>query len=208
MSHSPLKILKDQWKLLTGIGIICAFIALLFSLLFTLNHRADSEVLVISGSGYGVDAYTALRSSERIGESLVNIIETGDFFAKVMTQLEKSETIDKSRFEELSERERRKLWSKTIDASLNYGSGMLTISTYHPNPKKAKVLNTVVLNVLINESSDYIGQEVDLKVVNPPLATMFPVKPNLIVNTSVGFLVGFMGSFLILAYRDQKHSWL
>ncbi|MFB6181832.1 MAG: hypothetical protein ABEJ24_02955, partial [Candidatus Magasanikbacteria bacterium] len=187
---NPIKIFREGYKAITITGLISALLFLLVSLLFPLQYRADSQVIVITKGQSGLDAYTAMRSAEKIGENLVNIVETNDFFAKVGSNIKESKLSEK--FKGITERQRRELWRETVDASLNYGTGMLTVSTYDQEPKQAKKMNKEVLEVLLSETSNYIGQKVNLKVVNPPLVTKYPAKPNLVLNTLVGFIVGIL----------------
>ncbi len=204
---NPIKLFKEKLKPIALTGLISALLFLLVSLLFPLKYRADSQLIVITKGESGVDAYTAMRSSEKIGESLMNIVETNDFFAKVASNLEDDQL--KERFSGVSEQERRKRWREAVDANLNYGTGMLTISTYDQDTSQARKLNKKVLGTLLNQTSEYIGQKVNLKVVNPPLVTQYPVKPNLLVNTAVGLLVGIVASFGYLWFkRKQEHHFL
>lgn len=204
---NPIKLFKEQYKAIVITGLISALLFLLISLLFPLQYRADSQLIVITKGEEGVDAYTAMRSSEKIGESLMNIVETNDFFAKVASNVENDKI--KEKFSGVSEQERRETWSDTVDASLNYGTGMLSVSTYDKDPAQAKKLNKKVLEALLNETEEYVGQKVNLKVVNPPLVTKYPVKPNLLINTVIGFVIGLISSFGYLWFkRKQEHHFL
>ncbi|MFB6225770.1 MAG: hypothetical protein ABEJ02_00270 [Candidatus Paceibacteria bacterium] len=205
--NNPLQILKEGFNSILLTGLVAAVLFLLVSLLFPLRYQADSQVIVITKGEKGLDAYTAMRSAKKIGENLANIVETNDFFAKVTSNLDDSKL--SKQFSGLSERERRKLWRESVDASLNYGTGMLTVSTYHVEPKQAKKMNKEVLEVLLNQTSNYIGQKVNLKVVNPPLVSEYPTKPNLIINTIAGFFVGIVVSFGYLWYKKKQehHFW-
>lgn len=86
--------------------------SLLVSLLFPLEYRADAQALIISKSRYGVDPYTVVKSAERVGENLVQVIGTKDFYDKVMLQTGYS--IDRTKFDNVSEKELGENYGKKL----------------------------------------------------------------------------------------------
>lgn len=206
MSTKVTDIIKDNWKKILGIGLLCGFFSVLISLVFPLEYRSNSQVLVTVESSQNVDAYTAARSAEKVGENIVNIIGTGDFFAKALSQIEENEQVDKTRFENLPEKERREEWQQAVEATLDYNSNMITLNTYSTNQKQANILNQVVLNTLINNANEYTGSKVSLRVVNPPLVSNYPVRPNLFTNFLVAFFAG--GVLITLILLRKKNSSL
>lgn len=204
MSTKAANIIKKHWKEILGIGILCGLISILISLVFPLEYRANSQLLVTVESNKNVDAYTAARSSEKVGENIVNIIGTGDFFAKTLSQIEKNEQIDKSRFENIPEKERREEWQKAVEATLDYNSNMITVNTYSTDQRQAKALNQVVLNTLINNANEYTGSNVSLRVVNPPLVSDYPVRPNLLLNALIAFVVGVIITLVVLLKKQKR----
>ena len=105
--QSPVKIIFKRWKLIFVVSIIFGLVAGLITILFPLEYRADAQVLIISQSRYGVDPYTVVKSAERVGENIAQVVKTNDFFKKVMAQ--EGFVIDKSRFQNISERNKRKI---------------------------------------------------------------------------------------------------
>ena len=50
---------------------------------------------------------------------------------------------------------------------------------------------------------EYVGGDVTIKVVNAPVATRFPVRPNLPLNGALGFVVGVLLMVLALLRREK-----
>ncbi len=179
------------------LGLLVSVIAGGVTFLWPLQYRADAQVLIISKSRYGVDPYTVVKSAERVGENLVEIMKTDDFLTKVRAT--PGFNLDWSAFDSLNERQKRKAWPKMVTGSVVYGTGVLNVSAYHQNPDTAKQLSGAVAQTLADKAWEYVGGDVILKVVNTPVATRFPVKPNPFVNAGLGFIAGALLAALIIA---------
>jgi len=197
---SPTRIIYKRWKIIFLFALIFSLASGVVTLFFPLEYRADSQVFLISKSRYGVDPYTVVKSAERVGENIAQVMKTGDFYEKVIAQ--EGYLIDKTPFENISERELREKWTKTIDASVVYGTGVLNISTYSVDPNQAKQLSAAALAALTNRGWEYVGGDVTIKVVNEPIVTRFPVRPNLLVNMGLGFIIG-AGLMIFLVLRKK-----
>jgi len=187
MSH-PLRIMRKQWKLLTIVGVIAAAISVAVSMLFPLEYRADAQVLIISKTRTGVDPYTTVKSAERVGENIAAVMETTDFYEKVRSQA--GYTINWDRFTNTTERKRRKLWSKTIAPSVSYGTGVLNVSAYASDKNQAAQIAGASTRALVEQGWEYVGGDVTIKIINNPVVTRWPARPNLVVNAIVGFILG------------------
>lgn len=196
MHHSPLVRIQRGWKMIFGLGIIVAVLAGALSLLFPLEYRADAGVLIVSKSRYGVDPYTVVKSAERVGENLVQVMRTDDFYEKVKVQ--EGYTIDWRPFTSLSERKERKKWQKSVQGSVVFGTGVLNISAFHTDPRVARDLAGAAASTLVSKGWQYVGGDVTMQVVNSPVATDWPVRPNVPINVFLGFLVGgLLGAFVV-----------
>jgi len=187
MSH-PLRIVRKQWKLLTLVGILAAALSVAVSMAFPLEYRADAQVLIISKTRTGVDPYTTVKSAERVGENIAAVMQTTDFYDKVRSQAGYS--INWERFTNTTERKRRKLWSKTIAPSVSYGTGVLNVSAYAPDKSEAAQIAGAATRALVEQGWEYVGGDVAIKIINNPVVTRWPARPNLVVNALVGFIIG------------------
>jgi len=202
MYSRPIKILVKRYKLLITAGIVGSVLVLILSMLISpLEYRADAQVLIISQSRLGVDPYTVVKSAERVGENLIQIMKTEDFLNKVAEQ---SLSIYKEfGFQDLETRDKRKLWNNSTSASVVYGTGVLNVSAFHKTPETAEKLAKAVVDTLVVRGWEYVGGDVVIKVINNPVATKYPVRPNLPLNVFAGFVFGivFMGLILVRKFR-------
>ncbi|MFA6492480.1 MAG: Wzz/FepE/Etk N-terminal domain-containing protein [Candidatus Babeliales bacterium] len=200
MLSSPLESIFRKWKFILLVGIVIGILAGGLTFLFPMNYRADAQVLIISQSRSGVDPYTVVKSAERVGENIAEVMRTDDFFQKVKSQ--PGYTIDWSRFDKLNERDKRKLWNKTIAPSVVYGTGVLNVSAFDIKPDQAKQLAGASVDALSAKGWEYVGGDVQMKVVNSPVVTRWPVRPNVLVNVILGCIIGILGTAMVAARKN------
>lgn len=192
---------KSKQTLLVG-ALIGVILAVGMSFVIPIQYRADGQVYIISHSRFGVDPYTVAKSAERIGENLAQVMKTNDFYEKV--QQNSKFSLEKSYFENVPERTKRKRWEQTVDASVNYGTGILNVSAYHKNPEQAKAYAAALMDTLINRGTEYVGDDVSLKILNEPITSRLPVRPNFAVNALVGFAFGFLLMGMMVLRKEMK----
>ncbi len=190
--------LARRSKLIFVSGIIGALIALVGSVVMPLEYRADAQILLISQARFGTDPYTAARSSEKIAQNLSEVVGTNDFYEKVVT----GRTLDLSRFQG-EERAKRKRWQKAVTAGVSYGTGVLNVSAYHKAPAGAVALAQAVSDTLVTQGHEYIGSGVTIKIVNPPVSTKFPARPNIPTNMVMGFALGVVIMSVLVVRRKE-----
>lgn len=202
MDLSPTTLLyRSQKRLFMG-GLIGVVLALAVSLFSPVQYRADAQVYIISRSKFGVDPYTVAKSAERIGENLAQVLGTSDFYDKVMSN--PNFMLEKSYFTGVPERTIRKRWEKTVEASVVFGTGVLNVSAYHKNPDQAKQYALAILDTLVTKGSEYVGEDVGMKVVNQPVVSSLPVRPNFLMNAVIGFVLGMALMVLVVMRRHMK----
>lgn len=204
MAHSHpsyLLLLLSRTKFLFAIGILVAILCVIISLFFPLNYSATSGVFVIPRQGFGVDPYTVIKSAERLGENLARAVESSEFRDKVLGS---EPAIDISSWP-ATERSRRRFWNRIIDTNVLPGTGLLEVTAYSPDPRQAEILSRAVVKTLTQSGTEYIGAQVSFKISDDPVASRFPVKPNLIVNAIVGFLFGIILASLHVLFAVKRH---
>lgn len=199
--HSRLEQIQKRWKLLAFFAILGAVIGVLLLLFAPMSkyYRSDAEVLIIAETRYAADSYSAYKSAERVGENLAQIMKTSDFSRKVLTNI--GQSIDLSEYSNVTERDRRKAWSKNIEASVGFGTGILSVSVYHESERDAAVLHQAILNTLLLDSAEYTGENVSLKVVNQPVVSEYPVRPSIPYVIAFGAVVGLLLGMLLFVKK-------
>src|SRR3989344_5718967 len=194
-------VLQKNFKLIVVGGLVFALLSMVSSLFLPKQYSATSQVLIISRDRTGTDPYTQARSAEKIGSNLAQIMDTTYFYNKVIGS---AASFDRKPWTKLSDRQQRKKWSRDIQANMLYGASLMNVKIFSYNEIEAANLSKAVSGVLVSQGWEYLGGDVAIKLISEPLVSRWPVRPNLLLNAGVGFLVGFLISSLwVLRYK--KH---
>lgn len=189
--------------LLAAIGLL---LGVLLSFVGPLEYSSTTRILITQELG-AVDAYTASRSVERIADDLATAVYTTKFREDVF---EGEYGIDAEYFPDDEDRFRKK-WEDTISTSVLRSTGFLTITAYHPDVNEAEKLALAVAEVLTQTGWTYTsGGNITVQLVDEPLNSRWPVRPNILVNAFSGFVLGAIagvGYILIQVERvSRRHQ--
>lgn len=195
--------LKKHSTLIIVWGLVFATLSVFASLFFPKQYSATSQVLIISRDKAGVDPYTQARSAEKIGANLTELINTTDFYNKVINNT--TYNFNKEPWKNLTDRQQRKKWMKDVQSNMLYGVSLMNIKVYSYSPEETIALSNAVTEIMVSQGWEYLGGDVAIKAVSDPLVSSWPARPNIFANGGIGFLVGILISSLwILRYR--KHN--
>jgi capsular polysaccharide biosynthesis protein len=199
------KIALKGWKKILLFGVVAMIVAVGLSFTQKLKYSSTVRMLIIQPSSLNVDPYTAIRSAEQIGSNLAQVVYTTDFFTKVTNA--PNFNIDPTYFPD-NDAKRRKLWSQTVSVKVENGTGLLNITVYHPDKDQATAIAQAIAYVMTNYGASYVGGTgLEIKLVDEPLVSNFPVKPNLPVNGFTGLVLGalFGAVYVILTDKSRKY---
>ncbi|MBI2475261.1 hypothetical protein HYV69_02420 [Candidatus Uhrbacteria bacterium] len=201
MPSNHLRDLTNAWQTIIMFGLLGLVLSLIISFVQPLRYASTARLLILQNIGTQVDAYTASRSEERIAENLSTIIYTSTFFDQVM---DSGFNIDEDAFP-TDDVQSRRAWKKTVSATVSRGSGLLTISAYHQDIKQAEQIVRAVAFVLTNRVGEFTsGGNVQVRLIDAPLNSRWPVKPNVLANILSGFfLAGFVGIAYVLLQSER-----
>ncbi len=198
-----LNTLEKNAKLIFTWGLVFAVLSLAASLFFPKQYSASSQVLIISRDRAGVDPYTQARSAERIGANLAQVMNTTDFYNKVMNS--GAYPFSREPWNNLTDRQQRKKWTKDVRAAMVYGGSLLGINVFSYSQAEAVNLSNAITQTLAAQGWEYLGGDVAIKIVSDPLASRWPARPNLLINAVVGLLVGILISGLWVLRFRRRH---
>ncbi|MCX6781355.1 MAG: hypothetical protein NT003_04580, partial [Candidatus Magasanikbacteria bacterium] len=166
-------------------GIVIGVLAMILSPVFIpLKYGAEARVLVSPHAIPGVDPYTSSKAAERIAQNVAQVVNTSDFFNRVISV---GVGIDANYFPQ-DELQRRKVWQDTIEASSVYNTGILDVVAYHADKKQAEAIANAVAYVLTQSGNDYAVSSADFRLIDKPIASQYPKKPNFPAIGLGGFL--------------------
>lgn len=195
------------WHTIVIMAAIGLLLGVILSLLRPLEYSSTTRLLIIQQLGT-VDAYTASRSAERVAEDITNVIYTSTFFQKVMAS---TTQIDKDYFPG-DEIKLRKMWGQTVDAIVTRGTGLLQIIVYHQEAAQAELIARALSSVIVTEGWQYTsGGSISIQLVDEPLNSRWPVRPNIPLNAFAGAVLGGLagvGFVLLKAERIRRRHQL
>lgn len=193
----------NAWPTVFLLSIFGCVLALLLSFTRTLEFSSTTKILIAPKLGT-TDAYTVGRSAELIADNLSTILYTSTFYDDVFNS---GYDIDRTYFPDDVIKFRKK-WNKVVSASVSRSSGILTIRAYHPDVTQAEEIARAVAFVLVTKGWNYVpGVDIAIQVVDEPVNSRYPVRPNLPVNAVSGLFLGLIGGsgfVLIRAERSRR----
>jgi len=198
------QIFKNNWHKVAITTLLLIVLSLGLSLIRPLEYRSRVELLVIQKQSLTMDAYASARASEKLATGLATVIKTKAFFEKVINS---DFNITRSHFP-YEEKDLRKYWSKNITASVSPETSLLKIDVYDQKRTEANKIANAIAYVLVNNSQEFYGGNGDvfIKVVNEPLASNHPVRPNILINGLTGLIVGLILSLSYIFYQENKNG--
>lgn len=205
--YTRLTPLVSGWPTIFLLSAIGLMLAVLLSFVGPLEYSSTTRILITQELG-AVDAYTASRSVERIADDLANAVYTSKFRNEVLGG---DYDIDLSFFSEKEDKLRRQ-WERAIEVSVLRSTGLLSIKAYHVDVAQAEQLSNAVADVLTSEGWIYTsGGNIAIQLVDEPLNSRWPVRPNILVNALSGFVLGGIagvGYLLIQSERFRRRHQL
>ncbi|MFH1173101.1 MAG: Wzz/FepE/Etk N-terminal domain-containing protein [bacterium] len=198
--------LKKSWWLVLLLVVLITGLTFTISLAQTLKYRSTVRLLVGQKYQPGIDTYTATKSAEYLSSLLSEVVYSGSFMDEVLSDKNVIDSFDKKPIK------RQKEWLKTVKAKPLNNTGILIIEAYSANKSQASELAQTVADVLITKGNLYHGQgdQVFIKLIDYPLTTDYPVKPNIIFNTLfglvLGFLLGLVVIYIITELEDRAYG--
>jgi len=195
------QLLERHWKAIAVSALATMALAAALSFVRPLEYSSTMRLLIIQQSGVNLDPYTAIRSAERIADNLSQVIYTSVFFDKVSAA---GFDIDRSYFDPV-ESKRRKQWSDMVSTQVTHETGFLQISVYHKDKEQASEIARAIAFVLTTEGNQFIGgRDLEIRLVDTPLQSRFPVRPNVPLNAFLGAVIGVILSSLYLVVGEAR----
>jgi uncharacterized protein involved in exopolysaccharide biosynthesis len=174
-----------------------------------LDYRAGARILITEnyGANTPLDPYVVAQSNVYLSGLLTQVVGSDAFYEQVIGS---GFSFDKTYFSgDLKTQLAR--WRHAVEAFAAGDSGIIEIRTYHPDKFQAEQLaQAVVFNLKENHAQFHSsGEKVSLKVIDPPLVSDYPVRPDLFLTFGSALLFGFaFGLFYIYLFSYPRELYL
>lgn len=200
-----MNIIRQKRQTLISIFLIFMVIGLVLFLSQDFKYGAKSKILIIQGGAEKVDPFSVSRSVEYLSDLLSKVVYSHSFYESVMSS---DFNIDEQYFGETSNK-KMKIWKETVSAKSLDDSGIININVYHKDPYQAKQIALAVNHVLMTSHQNYhgLGTSVKINVIDQPVASSYPIKPNLLYTLVIIIAVSlFFGLTYIYLFPEQKYD--
>lgn len=208
MSYSFGQTIKERQSIIWWWLIGLLAIATLVSFLQPLKYSAESQVLVVPDYQQTSDPYQISRTNEYLSSLLAQVAYSSSFFEATVKP---DYQIDTAYFGNTSKK-RMSTWRKTISVKAVNDSGIISVKAYHTDKQQAEKIVRAINYNLITKNNYYhgLGDKVSLKVIDEPLVSTWPAKPNLPINfalaIALGCLIGLAHIYLASA-QQETDEW-
>ena len=199
-----IKLIKNKKGTILTLVFIVLILSVGVSLTNPLKYGAESRLLVIQNT-VGNDPYTVSKSNEYLGNLFSQIVYSGSFYDLVLSS---QYGVDKNYFAG-NYNQQLKTWRKTVETKTLSDTGIIEIHVYHQNPYQAQQIALAINDVLINRNGDYQGngQTVKINVIDQPITSSYPVKPNLSQILPLALVGGLLLSlFYIYLFPEERYD--
>lgn len=190
--HQFLKALNNKKRTVIMITAIFVSAAILFSAVQPFKYGSSLTLLTVHSFNENTDPYVASKSNEYLSSLLAQVVYSNSFFDGVMNS---GYNIEKNYFSG-SDKKKIKKWSQTVSAKSIADSGMISINVYHTDRSQAEEIARAVAYILQTTHADYhgFGKSVDIKIIDKPITSTLPVKPDVLMNLGVALAFGLIFS--------------
>lgn len=208
MPYSWWQTIKDKQSIIWWwlVGLLAA--AMLVSFLQPLKYSAESQVLVVPDYQQTSDPYQISRTNEYLSSLLAQVTYSSSFFEATVKP---DYQIDTAYFGDTAKK-RMTNWRNTIKVKPINDSGAISVKVYHTDKQQAEKLVRAINYNLITKNNYYhgLGDKVTLKVIDEPLVSNWPAKPNLPLNFGLAIVLGiFIGlaQIYIVSVNHDNEEW-
>ncbi|OGY84558.1 MAG: hypothetical protein A3F54_05630 [Candidatus Kerfeldbacteria bacterium RIFCSPHIGHO2_12_FULL_48_17] len=200
-------IIADHWKMVILLMILFIGGSLGLTFIHPFEYQSSARILVVPVQEETYDPFTAEKASERLGNTFGQIITTSSFQEKVLAS--SAQDLKNNKFSQ-DPLKKRKQWRDKISTQLERETGVLTINVYDADPKYAQRLLEWIVYSLNSDSGEYHGggDKVWVVTVDFPVTSESPVRPNIILNLTLGVLSALAAIALFITWYYFRPEYL
>ncbi|MFZ4632397.1 MAG: YveK family protein [Patescibacteria group bacterium] len=198
-----LGLIKKKKQTIFTLMLVIVMLTVVFSLAQTMKYTVKSRLLVVQNASNN-DAYTLSKSNEYLGNLFAEVVYSSSFYDRVEAS---QYSINNDYFSGTYNQQIEK-WQKTVQTKTQGDTGIVEIYVYHPQPTEANKIALAINDILINNNQDYQGgQNIKISIIDQPITSSYPNKPNLPYNVLAALFGSFIISlFYIYIFPEEKHN--
>lgn len=200
-----LSLIRKKWGTISSLVFIFLILASILTIIQPIKYGSSAKVLVIQNLT-NPDPYQASKSTEYLSNILAKVVYSNSFFGNVLSS---GYFVDKNYFG-ATIKEQMKAWSRTVSAKPINDSGIISLTVYHTDRSQAESIASAVIYTLQTKHGLYHGNgsNVSVKIIDEPITSNYPIKPNLFFNFGLALALGLAFSLIyIYLLPEEKYSF-
>ncbi len=198
---TQIKRLRLHKNLIYKITLSVIILTVVVSLFMPQQYRAQTRLLIIQHQSLSLDAYLSAKSAEKVGKVLSEVVYSSSFFDEVWQAgfnigTDWGETA----------KERRNMWERRVTLNPIPQTSLIEVNTYHTDRVSVEQLAQAMIYVLVERGSQYHGggDQLEIKLVDEPIVSNYPVRPNLLLNALAALLIGLVISLIYVYLKPEE----
>lgn len=198
-----IQFIQRKWQTVLAFVIALTLLAMVGSLVQPQKYRAEQRFLVVQTYAEDVDPYAASRANEYLTGLFSEVMYSQSFMNQVFSA---GYAVDRNSFP-AEAKKLKKAWQKTVSNRVLADTGILEVYVYHVDRYQAEQIALAIGQVLRTKHGQYHGRGnlVSIQTIDQPIVSLRPVQPDVLLNSVVGALLGFVGG-IAFVYAFPKRE--
>lgn len=213
--------IKEKWQMVILVTLMVTAVVFSATAFITPKYSSEISLIIIQKqASYKVDAFSAAKSAEYLGDILTKVVYTNTFMIDALSAPYEV----KKQFSENPEK-RKKQWEQALKVEKENNTGIIHVTVLDQSREEAEKLAQSVAWSFSVRGQKYHGggDRVKVELIDGPITSGQPSHPDILLNTLLAFIVGLIGSIVLAFYfedfnlklfrreiktEEKKNNWL
>jgi capsular polysaccharide biosynthesis protein len=200
-------LIKRKKQTIMSVILVFLVVAMIVSFAQPLKYSSESRLLVVQNFPEETDPYAISKSNEYLTSILSKVISSNLFYEDIM---DSGFLINRDYFSKNNNTKKEmKNWRKTVYAKPISDSGIIDIKVYHQNKEQLAQIANAINFILKSKHNFYhgAGNNITIKIIDKPIISTWPTKPNVLLNVIVAFIFALILSLsYIYLFPEKKYD--
>jgi capsular polysaccharide biosynthesis protein len=196
-----LRLVFAKKQTIFSVVFLFVILAILLTVIQPLRYSTESKLLIVQEYPRGTDPYVISKSNQTLSNVLAEVVSSNTFFHEVMNS---GFGIDKGYFKSEPKKQVEE-WRRTVSARTFGDAGILVVNIYHTDRQQSEQIAMAVNQTMKAKHGLFHGnpENVNIKVIDQPLSSDWPVRPNIFMNLIAGFSFGLVFALVYIYVLPQ-----
>lgn len=189
-------------KLILYFIIVFFTISAVLTVIQPFNYQAKMRLMVVQSFERQIDPYSIAKSNQYISFLLANVISSSLFYDDIINS---DFNIVKDYFYSIRKSEIER-WNEVVRIGAVDDTGIIAIEVLHTDKYQAEEIARAITDTIRDKYRDYykVPLIIEVKVLDKIQVSNYPVKPNVVMNLSLGMMFGIISGMCYIYMFAEK----